>query len=1459
MTGRVLVFASLVFALWGLAPGARAFDLPDLPNPDEIVFSGARTLAERAGLSGVASQLQALLKEVRSGLPLLSELGDPLSGDVAGASRAALARLSKFTRLLGPLRGNEAKKLIANLTGSAWWRAIPDGGCSFEVKNLGRALIFKKGSRAGLFLRVDGPEGVRALVGVSNANPLLSGFDGGRMDNPGELPVAVIDIARGEREYLQARAGLGELPPLSVRGKKLVEIAGQYFEVSLGMFDPGKTKVEITFSAGLKGTVDYLAEGEISAEVELGIEVSPHRAIAAAAAVRRAMRERAAQVGLGKNSAVEKSPAGARDPGDGRPLGEFTPSKEELRKLAEVFRAGLDALARLEKKSDDDSLGEASLGLKLSLEGGLGIWDTKLPVATLETGISVSVPLEAMLGAAADLIINFVESGARMLPFMLRVSGMAAAGRSQPPTPEETQAFAEGARSLLRGALRAFGRLARQTTLGLSVELSALGEDSGGKGGGKGKEEGGKADTNITLFSASVDLPTGEALDAAIENGALISVLRALTRVAALGHPAFDGFGAEERKIFKEVAQTLVKGATIDLEVGAPVLPGLSLEYETSGAELLEALSSAARGGRELLSAMRQGLRGRSLAKLVTSELRSFARDQFNSKQLREGAFTLSFGLGTDFDVGAEGAGSLGLGATGYLEANPEFFLLWLGDRVGRPDATGRAALGLDVEVSLEGEISAGEGVEVSAGAGGTVSLSPLRIEFCEAAPPPLTEVTVAGFRVTNFRGARSADGSFGGSGDLHLPIGPTVSATFQVDRSGHVTSGSWSGNFTRLGETFSVSSGALDDGGLHWDRTLTVPLLGNTQLRYTWKANGSFLAEGSGSYNLAGSPVRFSLVLDSDQKSVRGTFDGALSLFGRSFGDAHFVLNAQGISGTARLDLGAGQGVTFQIAVSPSGAFSATGAGAFVWHGFTVENASLSLTQARLSGTGRLKLGAALSADAAFEISGQQMSGTIANLTLGGFGFREVSFGLGPAGFSGSGKATLPLLSQLTMSLSLSPAGAVSGSASGALSLAGFSISSASLSLENGRIRGNGSIALPGGSQGALDFTIAPDGGVQGTMGGALRIFGWQLAGASFALGNQALSGSGELSLPGGSKLRVNATLTSNGAFSATGSGGITLAGFSLAQATVTVSNETLSGTGQLGLPGGSQGQLAFNVRSDGTLSGSMSGALGVLGWNLLDTSFALSNQKLSGTGKVRLPGGSDATVTAELAAGGAFSAQGNGVFRIASREVSEGSFSIGAQGFSGTGKIAILGAKAAFTLQAQSSGTVTGTAGGDLTLPLPGGKSVGLKETALSLSSDGTISGTGKLSLANHTLSDCTFSARTDGTLSGKGKVQIGSQKIDCDFSISPSGGLSLSGSASASASKSVSFGISSASISLSATVTLSAHNVNELKASASGTASGKIAGVSKSASVSGEVNLSSGEFSVSVFGKSITFDLF
>jgi hypothetical protein len=70
-----------------------------------------------------------------------------------------------------------------------------------------------------------------------------------------------------------------------------------------------------------------------------------------------------------------------------------------------------------------------------------------------------------------------------------------------------------------------------------------------------------------------------------------------------------------------------------------------------------------------------------------------------------------------------------------------------------------------------------------------------------------------------------------------------------------------------------------------------------------------------------------------------------------------------------------------------------------------------------------------------------------------------------------------------------------------------------------------------------------------------------------------------------------------------------------------------------------------------------------------------------------------------------GGFWAQGSGAFRIANRDVSEGNFSISNQGFSGTGKISILGAKANFTLQAHSNGTVSGTAGGDLTLPRSAG----------------------------------------------------------------------------------------------------------------------------------------------------------
>jgi hypothetical protein len=159
-------------------------------------------------------------------------------------------------------------------------------------------------------------------------------------------------------------------------------------------------------------------------------------------------------------------------------------------------------------------------------------------------------------------------------------------------------------------------------------------------------------------------------------------------------------------------------------------------------------------------------------------------------------------------------------------------------------------------------------------------------------------------------------------------------------------------------------------------------------------------------------------------------------------------------------------------------------------------------------------------------------------------------------------------------------------------------------------------------------------------------------------------------------------------------------------------------------------------------------------------------------------------------------------------------------------------------------------------LAIPLPGGKSVTLDDAILTLNTTNGMRGTGKLKLSNVTLASADFGITKTGGIQGIAYLGLGGNNVKCDFTIKSSG-ITLTGSMGASASCSVPVPlIDDPVFSLSANVSVGIQNVNELRLTASGTVDAPIIDPK---SVSGNVDLATGKFSVSIPGYTLNFDLF
>jgi len=339
----------------------------------------------------------------------------------------------------------------------------------------------------------------------------------------------------------------------------------------------------------------------------------------------------------------------------------------------------------------------------------------------------------------------------------------------------------------------------------------------------------------------------------------------------------------------------------------------------------------------------------------------------------------------------------------------------------------------MDVVYKLNGEVSLGEGVEVTAGGGVKTNCQVLYLNFKEKdqSPTAADSVTVAGFTVTGFQGTINADGSFSGSGELQLPGGGSVHAAFYVDAQQHVVTGSWNGELVVNNHRSVVASGTISDSGLSWTEVASFGAFGTADVTCTLAANGNFSASGYINVNVAGVQKQFNISQDSNG-NFTAEYTGSLNLGGRNISGVNLTLNNSGISGSGRINL-AGSQQTFNISVNGSGLVTGTYNGTVTVGGRQVTGTFTLASNGAVSCSSGVQVpagGSTLNFSVVVDNQGNVTGTYSGSLNVGGRNISGVNLTLNNSGVSGSGRVAI-LGSQINFSLVVDSAGQLSGSAS--------------------------------------------------------------------------------------------------------------------------------------------------------------------------------------------------------------------------------------------------------------------------------------------------------------------------------------------------------------------------------------------------------------------------------------------
>lgn len=262
-------------------------------------------------------------------------------------------------------------------------------------------------------------------------------------------------------------------------------------------------------------------------------------------------------------------------------------------------------------------------------------------------------------------------------------------------------------------------------------------------------------------------------------------------------------------------------------------------------------------------------------------------------------------------------------------------------------------------------------------------------------------------------------------------------------------------------------------------------------------------------------------------------------------------------------------------------------------------------------------------------------IDGNISSLRLGGIDIDDVSIGYSNGRLNLSGQVAIPGVFSGTLSGWYRSPSDFSLTATSNVTLGGFAMSNAALTLSPSGFKANGSVDL---KVAQVNANVAVNRYGSFSMSGdtALSFSGHNLANGHYNLNRYGLTVSGTANVMG-NNWGLSGTVYSDGAYTFSANQNLTIQGFSMSSAQVSLARYTaahprqsgnpaagLRAAGTLTLPYGNSASFSFNLSSNGNYSASSYQDFTLKGWGLSNGRIRLTQDSLTVRGTMTIPGGS-------------------------------------------------------------------------------------------------------------------------------------------------------------------------------------------------------------------------------------------
>jgi len=668
---------------------------------DVLEEAGLKSAADQIAMFMGENKLEALQKAFKS-----IAGGDGNVADSAGGTAGEVSQVMKILQDLAAT-GNLGVSIL---------KSVPYN-FSLEVElpelNVGDATLLKVCAWAeksdlgtvSACIRLDGPGGSQAIVGIGNDNPLGRG-NAQHFANEMFIPYAFLDITRNGKSYVHLRLPLvGGLPTLKF--EEYLPYGNKYIQVKVGAMD--ETSVELEFEISLKGTVDAGVSLEGEAKATLSVEAS----LAVANQLLTVMTKELAD-------AAQDAYSKYYDP-YGQQVREITP-EDAIDDATEILYRAISTVHSF-SQADEEALGEITLGAELSGDIGLGAADTKWPGASLSAELGFSLSSGGLIDISKEMVENFVRFAPQMSNDMKILVDRAL---NDPAGFDEKDIEAvwqqSGGKAFTDAFFQRVGEQAYGMEISASLDLAGEGDSSDGD------------NSTINVLNASLEIPEASIPETPdFIKDALKAATMSLTgflRFTGLSDWVPDGANPISIENDESIAEKMLDGATLSLATS--LAPAVQLTADMPAKEFFEVFVGSPDYIIRQLAEANERLSLEPI-KVMLETLWSEAPEAFAA--FRNSTFGISIGGGTNADLGAEAKISLSAGFNISSWTNVEMLLLLVG--ADDPGIGGNAGMKASVSAGVGAGGSLGEIVEVGAEGSMTINQNLLSFEFNEVDSMP--------------------------------------------------------------------------------------------------------------------------------------------------------------------------------------------------------------------------------------------------------------------------------------------------------------------------------------------------------------------------------------------------------------------------------------------------------------------------------------------------------------------------------------------------------------------------------------------------------------------------------------------------------------------------------------------------------------------------------------------------